>query len=519
MVNTMIDAALEIERLIRYALDAGLIERWDVVPVRNSLMELLRVTEPAASDPPDDGSSLSEILNRLLDLAAGAGLIEQDTAAHRDLFDTKIMGLLMPRQSEVVRRFRAAASVSIEKATDDFYRLARVSNYIRTDRAAKDLHWKTPSRYGDVDITINLAKPEKDPKDIAAAGCRESEAYPKCLLCLENAGYAGREDYPARQNLRFIPVTLGGEQWFMQYSPYAYYNEHCIVFSREHRPMKLTTQTLGDLLDFTEQFPHYFIGVNADLPIVGGSILSHDHFQGGRYVFPMERAPVAKVLRHGGFPGIRAGVIKWPMTVIRIAGKDRSELRAMATHILEQWKRYEDPDAGILAYSAVNGEKTPHNTVTPICRKNGSGEFEMDMVLRNNRASPEHPYGIFHPHAELHHIKKENIGLIEVMGLAVLPGRLNEEIRAIESFLEGRSAFDESAIGEDDPLAKHIPWIKDMLGRFGTDKARGTARKIIEDEVGRIFIRVLEDAGVFKSDDAGEKALLRCLEHMQFQVK
>ncbi len=514
----MVNAASEIEKLICYALGEGLIEQWDIVPVRNALMELLRVAEPAAAASIDAGYSLSVILDSLLDYASAEGILERDTIAQRDLFDTKIMGLLMPRQSEVVRRFREAASRSIEAATDEFYRLARTSNYIRPDRSARDLHWKTSSVYGNIDITVNLAKPEKDPRDIAAAKGTAETKYPKCLLCLENAGFPGSENYPARQNLRFIPITLCGEQWFLQYSPYVYYNEHCIVFSREHRPMELTAQTFASLLDFTEQFPHYFMGANADLPIVGGSILSHDHFQGGRYAFPMERATIVKQLRHDEFPGIRAGVIKWPMTVIRLAGMDKAVICALACQILEQWKTYEDPEVGIFAHGTFNGEKVQHNTVTPICRKNRTGEFEMDVVLRNNRTSPEHPYGIFHPHKHLHHIKKENIGLIEVMGLAVLPGRLDNEIKAIEPFLEGRKTFDESAVRREGLLVKHLPWIKEMLGRAGTDNAPGAARKIIEDEVGRIFVQALEDAGVFKSDDAGESALLRCIEHMRFQV-
>ena len=515
----MINAAYEIERLIQFGLDQGLIDKWDTVPVRNALMELLQVPEPFdGAAPSHAGDSPVELLDSLLDYAADAGILTENTITYRDLLDTKIMGLLMPRQSEVVRKFYATAGEhSIEKATDDYYRLSSVSNYIRMDRIARNLYWLTPSSYGDIEITVNLSKPEKDPKAIAAARNLKQSNYPQCLLCLENVGYPGRVNHPARQNHRDIPVELNGEQWYLQYSPYVYYNEHCIVFCEKHRPMKLSKETFIRLLDYVERFPHYFIGSNADLPIVGGSILSHDHFQGGRHVFPMEKALMEKEFVHKGFPGIKAGIVKWPMSVIRLSGTDKAELVAMAVYILEQWRGYSDPEVQVLSHSDEKGEKVPHNTITPIARKNAGGEFELDLVLRNNRTSREHPDGIFHPHAELHHIKKENIGLIEVMGLAVLPGRLDEEIRAVEPFLGGQEVFDEETAVGDELLGKHVPWIKTLISKYGAGNGKDETAKILRDEIGSVFVRVLEDSGVYKRNEAGRRAFVRFMDHAGFR--
>ncbi len=515
----MINAAYEIERLVQFGLAQGLIGKWDTVSVRNSLMELLQIAEPFVGEvAPVNGESPMEILNNLLDYAADAGILTENTITYRDLLDTKIMGLLMPRQSEVVSEFYGTAEKhSIKKATDDYYHLSRVSNYIRMDRIAKNLYWLTPSHYGDIEITVNLSKPEKDPRAIAAARNLKQSNYPKCLLCLENVGYPGRVNHPARQNHRVIPVELNKEQWYLQYSPYVYYNEHCIVFCEEHRPMKLCKESFIRLLDYVELFPHYFIGSNADLPIVGGSILSHDHFQGGRHKFPMEMASVEKEFTHKDFPGIRAGIVKWPMSVVRLSGADKDGLVNMAMYLLEQWRGYSDPEAQVLSYSEEKGEKIPHNTITPIARKNDAGEFELDLVLRNNRTSQEHPFGIFHPHEELHHIKKENIGLIEVMGLAVLPGRLEEEIKAIEPLLSGEKAFNQEEMKADEMLGKHIPWIQSMIAKYGVLDGKDRTNKILQDEIGSIFVRVLEDSGVYKRDDSGQKAFVKFMEYVRFQ--
>lgn len=507
----MVDPAFEIERLLKFGQAHGMLEKWDIVPVRNALMELLQVSEPFDDviDYQAEESAVG-ILSNLLDYAAEMGILVENTVTYRDLLDTKIMGLLMPRQSEVVMRFRETASKqSIEKATDEFYHLSKASDYIRTERIAKNLYWQTPTEYGDLEITVNLSKPEKDPKAIAAARNLKQSNYPKCLLCLENVGYQGRVNHPARQSHRVIPVELNHEQWYFQYSPYVYYNEHCIVFCEEHRPMKLSKETFVRLLDFVEAFPHYFIGSNADLPIVGGSILSHDHFQGGRHVFPMEKASIENYFSFKDYPDIKAGIVKWPMSVIRLSGESKEELIKLAMYVLEQWREYSDPSVQVLSYSEEGGERIPHNTVTPIARKNADNEFELDLVLRNNRTSKEHPDGIFHPHAELHHIKKENIGLIEVMGLAVLPGRLEEEIKVISSYLDGSKVFDEEEMFEDEALDKHIPWIKSMIEKYGIDNEKEKIEKLLKDEIGNIFTRVLEDAGVYKRNEEGKAAFMR----------
>jgi UDPglucose--hexose-1-phosphate uridylyltransferase len=405
------------------------------------------------------------------------------------------MDCVMPRPSEVIRRFHSDYARNPKAATDRFYKLSQASNYIRTDRIAKNLQWKTPTEYGDLDITINLSKPEKDPRDIAKAKLIKSTSYPKCLLCRENEGFAGHAGHPARQTHRLIPLRLSGHRWFLQYSPYTYYNEHCIVLNRKHVPMKISRRSFENLLDFVTIFPHYFVGSNADLPIVGGSILSHDHYQGGRYNFAMAKAPIEKHYKFEGFEGIEAGRVKWPMSTIRLRGEDREELIELADKIQLAWRGYSDESAEILAETDGN----PHNTVTPIARRKGE-LYELDLVLRNNRTTEEHPLGLFHPHAEVHHIKKENIGLIEVMGLAVLPARLKGELSALAEALVSGAPLTGA-------LEKHAPWAEELQTRytFTPENAAG----ILETEVGRVFARVLEHAGVYKRNAAGKEAFMR----------
>ena len=430
--------------LTEYGLVTGLVEPEDRRFTINRLLELFHLDElddevaaayakrtPMTQESAE--AALEDILNEMLDYAAEDGLMPEDTITYRDLFDTKIMGMLVPRPSEVIKKFQTLYQISPKEATDYFYKLSRDTNYIRRYRIKKDQKWTADTEFGTLDITINLSKPEKDPKAIAAAKLAKQSGYPKCLLCKENEGYAGRVNHPARQNHRIIPVTINHSDWFFQYSPYVYYNEHCIVFNAEHTPMKIEKATFGKLLDFVEQFPHYFVGSNADLPIVGGSILSHDHFQGGHYEFAMAKAPVEKELVFKEFEDVKAGIVKWPMSVIRISAPQKERLIELADKILLAWRGYTDEDAFIFAET----EGEPHNTITPIARKRGN-DYELDLVLRNNITTEEHPLGVYHPHAKLHHIKKENIGLIEVMGLAVLPARLKDEMAALEqAILDG----------------------------------------------------------------------------------
>ncbi len=515
-----IDIKKEVERLLKFGLRSGLLEELDIIPARNALLDLLRIDEPYGGDdacePPD---SPAEILRGILDYAADAGILPENNTTYRDLLDAKIMGLLMPRQSEVARRFwKTAEERSIEEATDDFYRLSIHSNYIRMDRIQKNEYWQTETEYGKLEITINLSKPEKDPKEIAAERSAPQSRYPKCLLCVENVGYAGRINHPARQNHRVIPLELDGSRWFFQYSPYVYYNEHCIVLSEEHTPMKISGQTFVRLLDFVARFPHYFIGSNADLPIVGGSILSHDHFQGGKHRFPMELAPVEQTFTHPRYRGVKTGIVKWPMSVIRISGGDRQELAQLAANILEGWRAYSDPSADILAYSTQDGNRVPHNTITPIARMNVNGEYELDLVLRNNRTDERHPDGIFHPHQELHHVKKENIGLIEVMGLAVLPGRLQTELELIKRILTGQTAYSaEIRKQTDHPLHKHAEWIERLIAKYGTAMTWEAADQTMKTETGNKFLQVLADAGVYKRNEAGMAAFCDFMRHMGFR--
>ena len=438
----------------------------------------------------------------LLDWAVENGRIEDDTTS-RDLFDTELMGRLTPRPSQVIRAFRTRYEESPEAATDWYYQFSQDTDYILRYRIAKDVKWVAPTPYGDLDITINLSKPEKDPRAIAAAKTAPQGGYPKCQLCRENEGYAGRMNHPARQNHRIIPITIDGKDWFFQYSPYVYYNEHCIVFNGQHVPMKIDRSAFRKLLDFVKQFPHYFVGSNADLPIVGGSILSHDHFQGGRYTFAMEKAPVEKAVSFPGFEDIECGIVKWPMSVIRLRSADDDRLVDLAEKILTTWRGYTDEAAFIFA--ETDGE--PHNTITPIARMR-DGKFELDLVLRDNITTEEYPLGVYHPHQELHHIKKENIGLIEVMGLAVQPSRLKGELADLaDAFVEGRD------IRADETLEKHNHWAEELKTRYTFTKEN--AMDILQKEVGVVFATVLEHAGVYKCTDEGRTAFLRFINSMK----
>lgn len=511
------DIKLEIAKLVRFALNRQMLEHWDVVPVTNALLDLLRVDEPYSGKLPElKETSAVEILANILDYAATAGILEDNNTTLRDLLDAKIMGLLMPRQSELINKFwQTAEHQSIQKATDAYYQLSIDSNYIRMDRIAKNQYWQTSTEYGNLEITVNLSKPEKDPKEIARERSLPQSSYPKCLLCYENVGYAGRLNHPARQNHRVIPLKLDDSGWFLQYSPYVYYNEHSIIFCEQHIPMKISENTFIRLLDFIKQFPHYFIGSNADLPIVGGSILNHDHFQGGRHSFPMEKASLQTSFKHPSFQQVKMGIVKWPMSVIRISSDDPHPLIALATQIYQTWQEYSDLEVQILSQSVVEGAIIHHNTVTPIARINTAGEFELDLVLRNNRTSEQHPFGIFHPHKPLHSIKKENIGLIEVMGLAVLPGRLQIEMQQIEQILRGELSFD-LALKEDTEhiLFKHITWIEQLILQYGLNQSQDQAQAIVREEVGKKFLAVLSDAGVYKNDNSGANAFHSFITHL-----
>lgn len=513
-------AALAVERLLQFARQNGLIEMLDIYPSRNALLELLGLQSPYQGEVPEERlSSPVVVLEELLNYAAQKGILEADTVTHRDLFDAKIMGLLMPRPSEVIRQFHQNDQLfGIETATKQFYQLSINSNYIRMDRIQKNEYWLAPTEYGALEMTINLSKPEKDPREIAMLKSIDKSAsrYPACMLCIDNVGYQGRLDHPARQNLRVLPVKLDGEQWYFQYSPYVYYNEHCIVFHEKHVPMQISKFTFYRLLDFIEQFPHYFIGSNADLPIVGGSILDHDHFQGGRHSFPMEKAPVEALFQHPDWKGITVGIVNWPMSVIRISTHQRHSLIKLCEIILDAWKAYRDPEAEIYSYTEQNGKKVPHNTITPIARRNERGEYEVDLVLRNNRTSEEHPDGIFHPHQHLHHIKKENIGLIEVMGVAVLPGRLKEELGHIRHILTGKQKGDSTG-SLPSGIQKHKDWIAQLVKQYGQSLTEEEAEQVLQQETGHKFKQVLEDAGVFKRTEDGQAAFRRFLGHLGFK--
>ena len=488
-----------IKKLVQYGLETGLVPACE----RNYTINLLRYffRQDDYEEPAEEYENvdLEETLGELLDEAVKRGLIE-DSIGYRDLFDTKIMNCLMPRPAQVQEKFWKEYEKSPETATDFFYKLSQDSDYIRRYRIKKDRKWTVDSPYGTIDITINLSKPEKDPKAIAAAKNAKQSSYPKCLLCMENEGYAGRLNHPARENHRIIPITINDSGWGFQYSPYVYYNEHCIVFNGQHVPMKIERNAFVKLFDFVKLFPHYFLGSNADLPIVGGSILSHDHFQGGHYTFAMAKAPMEESVTIPGYEDVEAGIVHWPLSVLRIRHRDEKRLIDLASHVLENWRGYTDADAFVFA--ETDGE--PHNTITPIARKVGD-TFELDLTLRNNITTEEHPLGVYHPHAEYHHIKKENIGLIEVMGLAVLPARLKDELELLASYiLEGRDP------AENEMLQKHADWVKDFLPKY-KDINQDNVMDILQEEVGQVFVKVLEDAGVYKCTPEGRAAFRKFL--------
>ena len=489
-----------IDSLVSYAMNAGLAEPVDHTVLTNRLLDLLRLDDYTPSDEPQT-EDLEEILAGMLDYAVEKGLCDDGITA-RDIFDTRIMGAITPMPREVIGIFRYLYLESPEAATDWYYKFSCDTDYIRRYRIAKDMRWKYASEYGELDITINLSKPEKDPKAIAAAKNAPQTAYPKCQLCVENEGYAGRMNHPARANHRIVPIEVCGEDWCLQYSPYVYYNEHCIVFNSQHTPMKIDRSAFAKLLSFVGSFPHYFVGSNADLPIVGGSILSHEHFQGGHYTFAMETAPVEQELTFVGFEDVQAGIVKWPMSVIRLTAADPQRIADLADKILTAWRGYTDESVGVVAFSG--GE--PHNTITPIARRRGDA-YELDLVLRCNITTEEHPLGVFHPHADKHHIKKENIGLIEVMGLAVLPSRLKDELTALaEALVAGAD------IVADETLEKHAAWVEELKKQY-TFTAEN-ALDIILQETGKVFAEVLEDAGVYKNHAEGKEAFRRFVSYV-----
>ena len=488
-----------ITELLQYGTNHGLVEKADVIYTTNRLLELFKVSEYLPTPVPTPARPLHQILEDCITYGLEHGLLETDTITERDLFDTKIMGLLTPPPSVVQREFAAHYAHSEKEATDFYYAFSKATNYIRIDRIAKDEKWVTQTEFGPIDITINLSKPEKDPRDIAKAGQAARSGYPACLLCRENEGYAGTFSHPARQNHRIIPVTLAGESYFMQYSPYVYYNEHCIIFNRNHVPMKIDRAVFLKLLDFIRQFPHYTAGSNADLPIVGGSILSHDHFQGGGYTFAMARADFESRFTLKDYPEITAGIVKWPMSVIRLQGTDPEMLADAADHILKSWREYTDEAAFIYAYT----DKTPHNTITPIARMH-DGKYELDLVLRNNITTEQYPMGVYHPHAQYHHIKKENIGLIEVMGLAVLPSRLKQEMSQLETAI-----LNQKDIRQDPSIEKHADWVEEWIGNYSITSEN--IHGILQKEIGKVFSKVLECAGVYKNTPEGRAAFQRFL--------
>lgn len=488
-----------IQQLVNYGLQKGLIAPADEIYIRNQILITMQLDDFEVPANVEE-RPLNAILDDLTQNAVERGICD-DNGTARELFDTKLMGILTPRPSEVQMAFKQFMNVfGAEAATNWYYQFSQDTNYIRRDRIAKDVKWVTPTQYGDLDITINLSKPEKDPKAIAAAKLAPQSGYPKCLLCVENEGYAGRMNHPARQNHRTIPVTINDSSWMLQYSPYVYYNEHCIVFNSQHTPMSINPATFRKLLDFVKQFPHYFVGSNADLPIVGGSILSHDHFQGGRYTFAMAKAPIEKEFVFPGFEDVTAGIVRWPMSVIRLNCADDNRLVELATKILAAWRGYSDPDCFVFA--ETDGE--PHNTITPIARKRGDN-YELDLVLRNNITTAEHPMGVYHPHEKLHHIKKENIGLIEVMGLAVLPSRLKAELAELADALIAGTPVERYS----ESIAKHADWALEIQKKYTITSEN--VEQILHDEVGAVFAEVLEDAGVYKMNDAGRAGFLRFL--------
>lgn len=486
-----------IKKLVTYGMETGLISEEEKIYSTNLILDVLKLDDYEEPEESYEKVELEPVLKELLDYAVEKGLIE-DSVVYRDLFDTRLMNCLVPRPSQVIKTFKEKYAASPEEATNYYYKLSRDSDYIRRYRVCKDMKWVTKTEYGDIDITINLSKPEKDPKAIAAAKLAKQSGYPKCQLCRENEGYAGRTNHPARENHRIIPITINGGQWGFQYSPYVYYNEHCIVFNGQHVPMKVERATFVKLFDFIKLFPHYFIGSNADLPIVGGSILSHDHFQGGNYEFAMAKAPVEREFTVKGYEDVKAGIVKWPLSVIRLSCTDEKRIIDLADHILKAWRGYTDEEAYVFA--ETDGE--PHNTITPIARKRGD-MYELDLALRNNITTPECPFGLYHPHNELHHIKKENIGLIEVMGLAVLPSRLKEEMEILSDYI-----VDGKDIRSNEKIEKHADWVDDFRPKYPVINAENVDA-VIKEEIGIVFKKVLEDAGVFKRDAKGQAAFDR----------
>lgn len=486
-----------IKKLVEYGIQTGLTPECERIYTTNLLLEIFKEDNYEDTEIDAENLELEDILKNLLDEAVSRGLIE-DSVVYRDLFDTKLMNCLLPRPAQIQREFKEKYDISPEEATKYYYKLSQDSDYIRRYRVKKDMKWTVDSPYGVIDITVNLSKPEKDPKAIAAAKNAKASTYPKCQLCVENEGYAGRVNHPARENHRIMPITINDSQWGFQYSPYVYYNEHCIVFNGQHIPMKIDRAAFIKLFDFVKQFPHYFLGSNADLPIVGGSILSHDHFQGGHYTFAMAKAPIEKEVTIPGYEDVEAGIVKWPLSVLRIRHKDEQRLIDLADHVLKNWRSYTDEDAFIFA--ETDGE--PHNTITPIARKIGD-IYELDLTLRNNITTEEHPLGLYHPHAQYHNIKKENIGLIEVMGLAVLPARLKEELELLaEYILEGKD------ISSNEKIEKHADWVKGFLPKYD-HLNKDNIEEILHKEVGNVFVHVLEDAGVYKCTEEGREAFMR----------
>lgn len=504
----------EIESLIIYGLKKELFKKEDEIYIRNSILDILNIKDYEDISEEERNilehlnfNSPTKILDNILNYAYENNILESNSPVYRDLLDAKIMGALMPRPSEVIREFNKKYEVSKKDATNYLYKLSRDCDYVRTDRILQNVVWKTSTQYGELDITINLSKPEKDPKAIAAAKNLPQAKYPKCLLCIENVGYSGRVNHPARQNLRVIPFDLSNENWYLQYSPYSYFNEHCIVFSEKHEPMKITNKTFKRLLDFVEKFPHYFLGSNADLPIVGGSILTHDHYQGGSYEFPMNNAQSLIEFKLNNYDNIELAIVKWPLTVLRLKGKDKDAVSELANKILNHWKDYSDEAANI--FSQTDG--VSHNTITPIARREDE-LYVLDLVLRNNRTSSEHPDGIFHPHKELHHIKKENIGLIEVLGLAVLPSRLKDEIEILKEYLLGRKIN----IYEDESMKIHLDWYEEITANH-LHLDENNVDEIIKDEIGKIFSKVLEHCGVLKLNDID--AIKRYINSLKLLIK
>ena len=491
----------EIRKLVQYGLDTGLLLPEDKIYATNQILDVLKLDEYEEPEGEVGEIHLEQVLKALMDYAHEAGVLPEDSITYRDLFDTRLMNCLMPRPSQVKETFwNIYEKQGAVAATDYFYKLSQDSDYIRRYRICKDMKWVTSTKYGDLDITINLSKPEKDPKAIAAAKLAKQSGYPKCLLCMENEGYAGRTNHPARNNHRIIGITVNDSQWGFQYSPYVYYNEHCIVFNGQHVPMKIEKATFIKLFDFVKQFPHYFLGSNADLPIVGGSILTHDHFQGGHYTFAMAKAPIEQYVTIPGFEDVEAGIVKWPMSVLRTRSIDPDRLIELGGKVLDAWRGYTDEAAFVFA--ETDGE--PHNTITPIARKNGE-MYELDLVLRNNITTEEFPMGVYHPHEELHHIKKENIGLIEVMGLAVLPSRLKEELTLLGQYLtEGKD------VRSNEILSKHADWVDEFLPKYD-HVTEENVMDILKQEVGLVFEKVLEDAGVYKCTEEGRAAFMRFL--------